>query len=326
MKTMKWLLRREFWEHKGALLWAPLVVATLMIVLVSTGLLWGARAAELNIVTRDGHTSSHVTSLASGYATMSATERQEMVTLIANNFMAPSAPLYIMMAFIAFFYCLGALFDERRDRSILFWKSLPVSDAQTVLSKVVTAILVTPLIVIAFSVFMSVLLGLIGGIGLALKGVNLFGPVLASGDLYLTPLRTLGLLPVYMIWALPTVGWLMLVSAWARSKVFLWAVGTPVIAILAVKWIDYLLGLRIDMDWFVQNIIARGLIGLFPGNWLALTRIEPDLLKEGHTLMMGKVFEQSWMTVATPHALIGAAVGIAMIFGAIRLRRWKDEG
>ena len=327
MKTMKWLLRREFWEHKGAMFWAPLVAATLMVVLIGTGLLWGARAAELNIVTQDGQSSTRVTSLASAYAKMPAMEQQDMVTLIANNFMAPSAPLFIMMAFIAFFYCLGALFDERRDRSILFWKSLPVSDAQTVLSKVVTAILVTPLIVIAFSVFMSVLLGLIGGIALAFKGINLFGPVLANGDLYLTPLRLLGILPVYMIWALPTVGWLMLVSAWARSKVFLWAVGTPVIAILVIKWIDYLLGLRLDMDWFVQNIIARGLIGLFPGNWLALSNIKPDLLlQNGHTLMMGKVFEQSWLTVATPSALIGAAVGIAMIYGAIRLRRWKDEG
>ena len=327
MKTMKWLLRREFWEYKGAMLWAPLVVATLMVVLISIGAVWGGTVAEIERTTVDGNTTTHVTSVAAAYDAMPAEKKHELVSLVANSFMAPSAPLFVMMAFVAFSYCLGSLFDERRDRSILFWKSLPVSDAQTVLSKVATACLVTPLIVIAIAVFMSVLLSLIGGIVLAFKGVNLFGPVLASSDFYLTPLRVLGLLPVYIIWALPTIGWLMLVSAWARSKVFLWAVGTPVIAIIGVKWIAYLLGLHINMDWFIQNIIARGLVGLFPGNWLALTHSNTNvLLNQGNNLMMGKVFEQSWLTVATPNALLGALAGCAMIFGAICLRRWKDEG
>ena len=36
---------------------------------------------------------------------------------------------------VGVFYCLDALHGERRDRSILFWKSLPVSDLTTVLAK-----------------------------------------------------------------------------------------------------------------------------------------------------------------------------------------------
>src|SRR3546814_20822192 len=47
--------------------------------------------------------------------------------------------LVVVLGFVVFFYCLGALYDDRRDRSILFWKSLPVSDASTVLSKVFSA-------------------------------------------------------------------------------------------------------------------------------------------------------------------------------------------
>ncbi|WP_210235883.1 ABC-2 transporter permease, partial [Mesorhizobium sp. M1C.F.Ca.ET.212.01.1.1] len=53
-----------------------------------------------------------------------------------------------VLAFVVFFYCLGALYDDRRDRSILFWKSLPLSDTQTVLSKVISALIVAPLIAV----------------------------------------------------------------------------------------------------------------------------------------------------------------------------------
>ena len=57
-----------------------------------------------------------------------------------------SAWPFIVLAFVLFFYCLGALYDDRKDRSVLFWKSLPVSDAQTVLSKVASAVLVAPVL------------------------------------------------------------------------------------------------------------------------------------------------------------------------------------
>ncbi|UUZ49351.1 hypothetical protein LP420_02935 [Massilia sp. B-10] len=67
---------------------------------------------------------------------------------------------------------------------------------------------------------------LIVGIVFAVTGANLFGLILSNANFYLAPLRLIGLLPVYLVWALPTIGWLMMVSAWARSKVFLWAVGT----------------------------------------------------------------------------------------------------
>ena len=34
MKTMKWLVRREFWEHKGMFFWAPIIAAGLIVLAV----------------------------------------------------------------------------------------------------------------------------------------------------------------------------------------------------------------------------------------------------------------------------------------------------
>jgi ABC-2 type transport system permease protein len=82
--------------------------------------------------------------------------------IASGMYIAAGSPLFIMHAGVVFFYCLGALYDERRDRSILFWKSLPVSDAMTVLSKAVTALCVAPLITIALATVASLALLLLG--------------------------------------------------------------------------------------------------------------------------------------------------------------------
>ena len=326
MKTMKWLIRREFWEHKGAMLWAPLVAAALMLAAIVGSLLYGLSLGRFQgQITANGVSRRVSLTLAD----LPADKLQGFLNTAAELYLAVSAPLFVMLAATVFFYCLSALHDERRDRSILFWKSLPVSDAQTVLSKALTAAIVAPVIIIAIAVAMSVLIVLLAGIGSAFYGLNLLGPLLSNPAFYLAPLRLAGLLPVYVLWALPTIGWLLLVSSWAKSKVFLWAVGTPVLAMLVLKWIDYLLGVGINVDWFANNVVARGLLGLVPGIWLPLEQTNPALLAgpgtQGAAAMSG-IFTQSWMTLATPAVWIAAIAGCGMIFAAARLRRWKDEG
>jgi ABC-2 type transport system permease protein len=304
--------------------WAPLVVSALMVLLVGTMAVYSGSQGKLTnnvTVIRDGEnvtTLSHV---------VPVKEQEMLANAVADMYLAASLPIILMMAVIAFFYCLSAMHDERRDRSILFWKSLPVSDTQTVLSKALTAAVVIPAIAVGTGIVLSLILLLIVGIVFALNGVNMFGLILSNSNFYLAPLRLVGLLPVYLIWALPTIGWLMMVSAWARSKVFLWAVGTPVIFVVIVKWANYLLHAGLNIDWLAENVVARGLLSILPGNWLAFSHLDPHTLTGDHNVVaMDNMFVQSWMTLTTPAALIGAAVGIAMIVAAIRLRRWKDEG
>jgi ABC-2 type transport system permease protein len=320
MNTMKWLVRREFWENKGMFFWAPIVVSVLLILALGGGMIYGVSQGHVRI---DGE---H-TSLVQAIGSVSAEQRAEFASAVATTYMSVSAPLIIMFAIVAFFYCLGALYEERRDRSILFWKSLPVSDTQTVLSKLATTLLVAPAIFVASATVMAAALMLILCTSLLMLGHNIFGMVLGNSAVYTSPLLVISLLPVYILWALPTAGWLMMVSSWARSKVFLWAVGVPLAVMVATKWATSLYSLTWNIDWFNKYVVLRSLGGLLPGNWILFENIGAEAFKNPNgSLNLAGLVSHSYMTLSSPSVWIGAAAGVAMIVVAIRMRRWKDEG
>lgn len=322
MNAMKWLLKREFWEHKGAFFWAPVVVASALVLLIGGGFLYTMATTNTADIRFDGAPLVSIQGIPHAM-------RSPLANTVASSYLAASAPLLVMLPMIVFFYCLAALYDDRRDRSILFWKSLPLSDRDTVLSKAVTAMVVAPLITIGVGVLASLALLTIGLVVTAAKGFNLIAPVLADVDLYLSPLYLLAFLPLYILFALPTVGWLLMVSAWARSKVFLWAVGAPLVAIVILKWMDFLLGrianLTIHSDWITEEIVERGLGGLFPGVWLADLDNTP-LVRMSDGFDGSLLLAHSYTALATPGAWLGALAGVGMLFVAIRLRAGRDEG
>jgi ABC-2 type transport system permease protein len=187
------------------------------------------------------------------------------------------------------------------------------------------AIVGAPLITLAFAIVTSLLSLLIILIGGAASGLNLFGPVLASPATYAAPFMVLALVPVYMVWALPTVGWLMMVSAWARTKVFLWAVGVPVLTGVLISWFNAMFDFNWDVQWFWHHIVGRGLLSAVPGAWFAFMDPSGGMHNEEH-FHLSMLVTASWQTLASANAWIGAAIGAAMIYVATRLRRWKDEG
>lgn len=315
MKTMKWLVKRELWEHKGMVLWAPAVVAGLVTLLTLGGLLTGRNVGF-------GGDGGKFTVELAGEA------RDKMIAMIAEFYTVASAPMLLMLGFLVFFYCLGALHDDRRDRSLLFWKSLPVPDHMTVLSKAMLALVVIPLSVMLTGIALSLVIVLLAGVSMMLHGFNIMGPVLSSPSFYLSPLRLLALLPVYMLWALPTVGWLLLVSSWARSKVFLWAVGAPLVTALLIGWTNKMFALGMAPGWFLENVVSRVLLGVAPGSWFAFSRVHPNsLLQPGADRVHGAdILTASWATLASPVLWIGVAAGVAMIAGAVWMRRWREEG
>lgn len=279
MKTMKWLLRREFWENKGSMFWAPLVVALVMLTFIGGSMAYAVSTHHIgDSVVINGHPMSKMEALSA----LPVAEQAKIADIVANTYLAAAAPLFAVLAIVVFFYCLAALYDDRRDRSILFWKSLPVSDQMTVMSKVVTALCVAPMITIAIGTGVSLLMLFIGLAAAASSGLNLFALVLGNPDFYLAPLRVIGLLPVYVLTAIPTVGWLLMVSAWARSKVFLWAVGVPILLSVLAKWASYIsaqyMDGGIDIAGFVHHVVVRGLGGLVPGIWLAFNEVPRDAL------------------------------------------------
>lgn len=325
VNKMKWLVRRELWEHKGMLLWTPAVIGIVLTVLGTLLTMTTiARTKTRTALTVNGE---DVSWSAIFNAPSFARQKNEFIDAVANNYAYLAAPLFLALGFLVFFYCLSALHDDRRDRSILFWKSLPVSDLQTVLSKAAIALLVAPVIVLAAACLSSLALLL----GLAtvteMNGIHVFGELATRPGLYLGPLRLFGLLPVYCLWALPTVGWLLMVSSWARSKVFLWAVGVPLLLAVLLVWGGELAQLQAQANWIQSKVIARILLGTLPGNWYLF---EPGLLPQLHAggarMVQIDVFGNSWSSLGLPAAWLGAAAGAAMIWAAVRLRRWREEG
>jgi ABC-2 type transport system permease protein len=320
MNTMKWLMQREYWENKGMLFWAPAVIAGLMVAFTAVMLIIGNNM-EMHF-NGDSLTRFHE---------MTTVQRHELASAVGAAFPMMATPLYILMGFVIFFYCLGALYDDRRDRSILFWKSLPVSDVTTVLSKVAVATVAAPLIVAAIGFVASLTIMLMTALAISFHGVNVFGDLLSSTNLWLSPFRMLSLIPVYVLWALPTVGWLLMVSSWARSKVFLWAVGAPLMTGALLAWANYAFKLGINIEWFFSQVVLRLLGSVLPGAWFIFDKSAREAMEHAPgmendpTGQISGFFNEAYSSLASPVLWIGVAAGVAMIAAAIWLRRWREE-
>jgi len=317
---MKWLLKREFWEHKGGFFWAPIVVSVIVTVITAFTILVGVTQGVKSTIVINGET---VTNLAERF---SPEQKATAVEHLASTYMVSAVPLLFVLSFTVFFYCLSALFDERKDRSVLFWKSLPVTDGATVLSKVAVALCLAPLITLGLAIMLAIVNLTFLTIGAGAAGVNIAGELVGSTSLYMAPLQIAALFPIYVLWALPTVGWLLMVGAWARSKPFLWAVGAPLLAMGLIAWFNKMFSFGWQLEWFWLNIVGRGLLSLTPGSWFVLSGENIAVPGGMQEPQMNSLVTLSWAQLATPNLWIGVTVGAAMIYAAIRLRRWKDEG
>ena len=324
MNTLKWLIKREFWENRGGFFWAPVIAGIVFLVLNVGGILVALAAAGR------AHVQIGLVKLDTVVKNLDPAAREIAGAGIDMTLYMVAGFLGIVVGFVVFFYCLGALYDERRDRSVLFWKSLPLSDASTVLSKVLSAAIVAPVIGAVAGILTGIGVLLIIAIFFAFHGQNVLGLLFLSGS----PLKVAGTLlaaiPVGALWALPAVGWLMLCSAWAKSKPFLWAVFIPVGVGIMVSWFDLMQSIDLSDFWFWENVVFRVLFSVFPFSWLG-----KDYFDKMEALgnvdardMVTNLFGLSDVVapLAQPEIWIGAVVGIAMIFLAIRLRRWRDDG
>ncbi len=326
------LLRREFWEHKGGFFWAPMVAGVIFLLLALMGIGIGEVAksripANAQVNTDGG--SFRISGLDLGRLTenLSANDLKELGEGVdVALFMATTWPL-IVLAFVVFFYCLGALYDERKDRSVLFWKSLPVSDRDTVLSKVVSAAVMAPLLATAAGVITMLGFLLITSVAVLLHGGNPMTLLWGPGSPLAIATKLVATLPVYAVWALPTIGWLLLCSAWARSKPFLWAVMIPLFAAIFVSWFDLMALFDLDSGWFWKHVFGRTLFSTVPGSDLFFRddvfAMSSDGVDDFRQMLSLRVAYSAFLR---PDIWIGAAAGVAMIFAAIRLRRWRDEG
>jgi len=281
-RRLYWSVRRELWESRSIYI-APLAAAALILA---------------GFLIRTIHPSDKMRA-----ALALDPAQQHKLIEQPYNF----AALLIMMTtfIVAVFYCLDALHGERRDRSILFWKSLPVSDLTTVLSKASIPLVVLPLVTFGITVVTQ-------GIMLMLSSAVLLGSGQSVATLWThVPLWQMSLmllyhlLAIHALWYAPIYGWLLLVSGWARRMAFLWA-ALPLLAIGIVEKIAFntshfaaLLGYRMSGGPEGAKFTA-GSMSMDP-----LTQLSP-----GQFLI-------------SPGLWIGLAVAALFLAAAVRLRRYR---
>jgi ABC-2 type transport system permease protein len=282
------LVRREFWEHRA--LWiAPLVVAALMVVSAFVA------SVKYSLTHADMH---H--------------DGSDGMTMFSVMQSAVSMPLALVTLIVLSFYLLDCLYAERKDRSILFWKSLPVSDNLTVLSKLLVALLVVPLGVFALGLLVS------------LSFVGIWELNAAFGRLPPIPgwdtlawlkgeMALLACLMVGVLWYAPFAAYLLVVSAWARRSPFLWATVPVVLAPLLER--------MAFGTTYLWKLLAYRTYGI----WQTLFPFPH--LGRGRADALASVFGQLRFGAAFSDIdlWLGLAVTAALVFAAIRLRRYRDD-
>jgi ABC-2 type transport system permease protein len=287
IRPFYWSVRRELWENRSIYM-APLIAAG--VVVFGFGMTaFGLPQRRLNALALES-------------------ARQRAAIELSYDVAA------MMIMFTAFivgvFYCLDALYGERRDRSVLFWKSLPVSDLTTVLSKATVPLVMLPVLTFVITIATQFLMLLISTAVLLPSG--LAGTTWKILPWFqLTAILGYGLV-TQALWQAPLFGWLLLVSSYARRATFLWAV-LPWLALCAIEKIAF------DTQYFAQ-LLGRRVTGSFEEAFVVVS-----YPKGAHVPIVDRLTQLDPLKfLASPGLWIGLVVAAAFLFAAIRLRR--DRG
>ncbi len=279
-RRMYWSVRRELWENR-AIYMAPLIAAAVCLL----GFL-----VNMIVVRHRMH----------GVWSLTPAQRHEA-------FAAPytiAAALIMGTAFIVgIFYSLDTLYGERRDRSILFWKSLPVSDLTTVLSKVSIPLVVLPLLSFAISVATQLIMLLLSSVVLLGSGLSVATLRTQSSFFYVSLMLLYHIVTVHGLWYAPLYGWLLLVSAWAPRAPFIWAFLPPFVICVVEK-------IAFNTSHFFSMLKYR------------LTGPEASTAP-GSTMMDIMAALTPAQFFSSPGLWIGLGVAAAFLTATVRLRRYR---
>jgi ABC-2 type transport system permease protein len=228
MKRLIALLRREYWENKGAFRTTPLVIGGLYIVFL------------LMSIFTTAHIDSDLYTFREAVRVMADQPPELRGMVMYQGMLASSVFFTVVMGFVILFYLLGSLYDDRKDRSILFWKSLPASDTLTLASKLIAAMVVIPTFFLLILIITHIIMAIIGS--LMILGVD--GNPWTLFLSVMNPFKAWAMIAAswyaHSIWALPIYGWLMLVSAFAPRVPLLFATLPPLIFAVLQTWIEFL--------------------------------------------------------------------------------------
>jgi ABC-2 type transport system permease protein len=290
MNTAIWLVRREFWENRA--IWAiPAVIGGSMVLIALFG------RADLMAIP------SQVPSQAVG----------------GGFLLAVGATFFAVLSIYSTWYLLDCLYADRKDRSVLFWKSLPISDTTTVLSKLATALIVIPAVYLAAADLTALLMAFI----ISVRVSSSIGGALWHADLWLQ-LQALWLYVIVTtaIWYLPIAAYLLVVSAWAKRAVMLWSILPPIALILAERWF---LGSQVIAEQIGERLLGYPQLAFHddPGCCAWVTTVVDNGTLRTPANIWG--FFNLGGFVSSPETWIGVAVGIALTVCAVQLRTRRTE-
>jgi ABC-2 type transport system permease protein len=276
-----WSVRRELWENRSIYI-APLAAAGIFLI----GFLIGT---------------IHLPRQMRALSTLDPVHQHQII-VTPYDYIAGLMMLTAMV--VGLFYCLDALHGERRDRSILFWKSLPVSDTTAVLAKASIPFVVLPLLTFAITVVAQWIMLLLSTAVLLANGLSVST---LWAQLPMVPMSLMllyHLITVHVLWHAPFYAWLLLVSAWARRATFLWA-ALPVLAIGVIEKIAF------NTSHFASMLEHR-----LGGGAEAVTMAGSMPIHPGIHLTLGRY-------LTTPGLWIGLAFTALCLATAVQLRRQR---
>jgi len=290
MNTTIWLVRREFWENR-AIWMIPAVLGGIMILAALFG--------RIDLMALP----SQVPSRAVG----------------GGFLLAVAATFFAVMSIYSTWYLLDCLYADRKDRSVLFWKSMPISDTTTVMSKLGTALIVIPVVYFLAGDLTTLMMAFI----ISVRASSTIGGALWHVDLWLQ-LQVLWfyLIVTTALWYLPIAAYLLVVSAWAKRAVMLWSLLPPLALLLAERWF---LGTHVLAGQIGERLLGYPRVAFHDDSgccsWVT-TAVDNDIIRTPASIW-------GFFNVAgffsSQETWIGAAVGVALIVCAIQLRTRRTE-
>jgi len=305
IQTQLALIRRELWEHRAVYV-APIVIALIVLLGLVTG--------QVSVSALD-----HVVDIAIlGASNLGDNERAIAITMLLT---APSPLFLAAMMIITVFYTLDSLYAERKDRSILFWRSIPVTDSETVVSKLLIALIVIPLI--TFGVIMVTHLGIlvISSVWVGVRGANAWHLIWSAAPLFENWLATLIIVLALPLWFSPFLGWFLLVSAFTKRSPFL-------TAFLPLIMLPMLEKIFLGSGWFAHSFFDRGtnmplLKGLDVLELLFGSDKDTRLVAESGLTLLSFIDLGRFAT--SPGLWAGFVVCGLFASAAVYIRRFRDE-
>lgn len=317
VNRIKTSIQREIWEHRGGFIYTPLIIGGVLLVF----LIMGAGSSFFWQFKIDGAENMTKGALQLAETNVPAEQLRKGV----DAFFWTTAMLWQSVLFVVlFFFFVGSLYDDRKDRSVLFWKSMPVSDLETVASKLLFGALVAPLFMLGAMIVGQIVLLLVAGLVVMFHGGSAWKLIWVHAHPIQIWGQVLVVQGVQALFLLPLFGWLMLASSFARSKPILWAVLPPVVFAILESFVGFTAHFSLSkVIW--EFILRRVASGFAPISYSANFGDGQSMQAGLSGTRFAADFSQVLSRLGNLDLWIGVAIGLLFLAGAVYLRRYRDE-